>query len=112
MALFETVFAALNRYEVRYVVVGGLAVVLHGHPRLTGDLDLAVDLTPAAAADAVAAFTARRDPHGLGRQLAGAPRAATPRVAGGDASPAPGLAGGGDRLGPPGRCAAGSRDAS
>lgn len=45
MVMFEPVFAALGRRRVRFVVVGGVAVVLHGHPRLTVDLDLVVDLT-------------------------------------------------------------------
>lgn len=58
MSLFEPVFTALNDHDVRYVVVGGVAVVLHGHPRLTGDLDLVIDLTPLAATAAVEAFTA------------------------------------------------------
>jgi hypothetical protein len=44
MSLIEPVFQALNDAGVRYVVVGGLAVVLHGHARLTADVDLAVDL--------------------------------------------------------------------
>ena len=44
MAIFIPVFKALNDAGVRYVVVGGLAVVLHGHPRLTVDVDLVVDL--------------------------------------------------------------------
>lgn len=44
MALFEPVFEALSAAEVRFVVVGGVATVLHGHPRLTADLDLAIDL--------------------------------------------------------------------
>lgn len=44
MALFEPLFAALNEANVRYVVVGGLAVVLHGHARLTADVDLIIDL--------------------------------------------------------------------
>jgi hypothetical protein len=44
MALFEPLFQALNDAGVRYVVVGGLAVVLHGHARLTVDVDLVVDL--------------------------------------------------------------------
>lgn len=44
LALFEPVFDALERHGVRYVVVGGVAVVLHGFARLTGDVDLAVDL--------------------------------------------------------------------
>jgi hypothetical protein len=53
VALFEPIFDALNRAGVRYVVVGGVAVVLHGHPRLTADLDLAVDLAPGEARRAV-----------------------------------------------------------
>lgn len=35
---------ALNRAEVRYVVVGGLAVVMHGHVRMTQDIDLVLAL--------------------------------------------------------------------
>lgn len=56
MALFEPLFDALNRADVRYVVVGGVAVVLHGFARLTGDVDLAIDLRPAEARKAVATF--------------------------------------------------------
>jgi hypothetical protein len=41
---FETIFAALQRTAVRYLVVGGVAVVLHGYPRFTADLDLVVAL--------------------------------------------------------------------
>jgi len=44
VAIFAPVFEALNGARVRYVVVGGVAVVLHGHARLTTDLDLVVDL--------------------------------------------------------------------
>src|SRR5439155_1529323 len=40
VSLFEPLFEALNTAEVRYVVVGGFAVVLHGHARLTADIDL------------------------------------------------------------------------
>ena len=32
---------------MRYFVVGGLAVVAHGHPRFTADLDLVIALAPA-----------------------------------------------------------------
>jgi predicted nucleotidyltransferase len=53
MPIFEPMFAALNEAGVRYVIVGGVAVVLHGHPRLTADLDLAVDLEPGNARNAV-----------------------------------------------------------
>lgn len=49
MALFEPIFEALSRGGGRYVVVGGVAVVLHGYVRLTADLDLVVDLEPEAA---------------------------------------------------------------
>lgn len=40
----EAIIAALNRQEVRYLVVGGLAVAAHGHGRLTIDLDLVIEL--------------------------------------------------------------------
>ncbi|MDP9340934.1 MAG: hypothetical protein M3Q23_02250 [Actinomycetota bacterium] len=53
MPLFEPIFEALNRNDIRYVVVGGVAVVLHGHARLTADLDLAIDLSPPAARKAI-----------------------------------------------------------
>ncbi len=38
------IFAALNEAQVDYVVVGGLAVILHGYLRATADLDLAIGL--------------------------------------------------------------------
>lgn len=41
---YERVFRALNRAKVRYVVVGGMALNLHGIPRVTHDLDLLPDL--------------------------------------------------------------------
>jgi hypothetical protein len=37
---------ALNANEVEYLVVGGYAVILHGYPRTTGDLDVWVNKTP------------------------------------------------------------------
>lgn len=40
----ERVFAALRSSGCRYLVVGGVAVVLHGHPRFTADLDLVLAL--------------------------------------------------------------------
>jgi hypothetical protein len=49
----EELFQALNTAGVRYVVVGGLAVNLQGHARLTIDTDLIVDLEPQAARRAV-----------------------------------------------------------
>ena len=53
MAVVEPVIEALNRGGVRYVIVGGLATVLHGFPRLTADIDLIVDLAPAEARRAI-----------------------------------------------------------
>jgi hypothetical protein len=41
---YEEVFRELNKSKVRYLVVGGGAVVLHGVVRMTADLDLFVDL--------------------------------------------------------------------
>jgi predicted nucleotidyltransferase len=43
---FVPVLKALNDAGVRYLVVGGVAVVLHGYLRTTGDLDLVVELSP------------------------------------------------------------------
>ncbi|MBU1147825.1 MAG: hypothetical protein KKD11_05670 [Candidatus Omnitrophica bacterium] len=42
---YEEVFRELNKKRVRYVVVGGGAVVLHGVVRMTLDLDLFVDFS-------------------------------------------------------------------
>lgn len=39
------IFAALDEAQVDYVVVGGLAVILHGYLRATADLDLALGLS-------------------------------------------------------------------
>jgi hypothetical protein len=55
---FIGLFGVLAAANVRFVVVGGLAVLLHGLDRLTADVDLVVDLSPEPAAQAVAALTA------------------------------------------------------
>ena len=44
---FRDFLAALRRHEVRYVLVGGYSVILHGYSRTTGDLDVWVEKTPA-----------------------------------------------------------------
>jgi hypothetical protein len=49
MSLYEPLFQVLNEARCRYVLVGGLAVVLYGHARLTVDIDLMIDLDPEAA---------------------------------------------------------------
>jgi hypothetical protein len=43
-AAIEAVLSALNAAGARYLVVGGVAVVLHGYLRTTADLDLVVQL--------------------------------------------------------------------
>jgi hypothetical protein len=53
---FDRIFAALSAGKVRYLVVGGVAVVLHGHPCFTADLDLVVALDPDNARAAIAAL--------------------------------------------------------
>jgi len=53
-----TVFRALNEAEVRFMVVGGVAVNLHGYARATQDLDLVVELTTDNAVAAVRALGA------------------------------------------------------
>ena len=39
----EAVVQALNETGARYLIVGGLAVVAHGHLRFTADIDLVLD---------------------------------------------------------------------
>lgn len=40
------VFASFQKHQVRYVVIGGIAAVLHGVPRATFDLDILIKATP------------------------------------------------------------------
>ena len=42
----QGVFSSLSSHDVRYVVIGGIAAVLHGVPRATFDLDILIDATP------------------------------------------------------------------
>ena len=44
--LYSDVFEQLERYHVRYCVVSGVAVVLHGHVRPVADLDIVIDPDP------------------------------------------------------------------
>jgi hypothetical protein len=56
MTVYDDVFAALGAAKVRFVVVGGLAVLLRGHARLTVDLDLVIDLRAQQATAAIEAL--------------------------------------------------------
>lgn len=58
MGMYDAVFAALHHANIRYVVVGGVAVVLRGHARMTVDLDLVVDLAVEPAGKAIDALLA------------------------------------------------------
>lgn len=42
---FRDLLSALNRYDAKYLVVGGYAVVLYTEPRYTKDLDIWVEAT-------------------------------------------------------------------
>lgn len=37
---FREFIQALNQHNVEYVLVGGMAVILHGYVRGTGDMDV------------------------------------------------------------------------
>jgi len=52
------IFKALADAKVDYVVVGGLAVIMHGHLRATRDLDLVIGLTPDNCARGMGALSA------------------------------------------------------
>ena len=56
LASFEAITKALNDADVRYLVVGGLAVAAHGHGRLTFDVDLVLQLQPENVKRAMAAL--------------------------------------------------------
>jgi hypothetical protein len=44
LSSIERLVDSLNQAGVRYLVVGGLAVIAHGHTRLTMDIDLVIEL--------------------------------------------------------------------
>ena len=51
---FRDLLELLNHHQVRYLVVGGFAVAVHGTPRYTKDLDLWVEVSPGNAARIIA----------------------------------------------------------
>jgi len=42
---FQDFIRSLNKHEVKYILVGGFSVIIHGFPRTTGDLDIWVEVT-------------------------------------------------------------------
>jgi predicted nucleotidyltransferase len=55
---FDTIFEVLESTGVRYVVVGGVAVNLHGYQRFTKDVDLVIELVADRALKALQALEA------------------------------------------------------
>lgn len=53
---FRDFLSSLNKNGVRYILVGGYSVILHGYSRTTGDMDLWVDRTAGNYAKILAAF--------------------------------------------------------
>ncbi len=49
-------FVSLDSHKVEYLVIGGVAAIIHGVPRLTFDLDLAIRPTRGNAETLLAAF--------------------------------------------------------
>ncbi len=43
---FRDFIREFNSYNVKYILVGGYSVILHGYSRTTGDMDIWVDRTP------------------------------------------------------------------
>jgi len=43
---FLKIIDTINKHDVEYIVIGGVAMISHGMPRLTQGLDLLINLTP------------------------------------------------------------------
>lgn len=53
---FKEFIQSLNDNQVRYLVVGGYAVALHGYPRYTKDIDIWIQLAPKNASRIISAL--------------------------------------------------------
>lgn len=62
---FEDLLLLLDRHQVRYLVIGGLAFIYHARPRYTKDMDLWVDPAPANVRRANRALAEFGSPHVL-----------------------------------------------
>lgn len=56
--MYLPLFEALNDANVQYIIVSGLATVLHGYARFTADIDLVINLEQQEAEKAVNAIVA------------------------------------------------------
>lgn len=52
----ESIVRTLGNHQVKYLIVGGLAVVAHGYVRFTADIDLVLGMEKQNLADAVVAL--------------------------------------------------------
>ena len=53
---FKEFIQSLNDNQVRYLVIGGYALAVHGHPRYTKDMDVWIESSPDNAAKMVSAL--------------------------------------------------------
>ena len=53
---FDRIIASLNKHHVDFMLIGGIAVIYHGHVRDTKDLDIFIRRTPENAKKTVAAL--------------------------------------------------------
>ncbi|WP_113660708.1 nucleotidyltransferase [Pedobacter nanyangensis] len=53
---FREFIQALNHHDVKYMLIGGYSVILHGYSRTTGDMDIWVERTEENYAKLVSAF--------------------------------------------------------
>lgn len=60
----KELLSALNAHSVKYMVVGGYAVGVHAQPRVTKDIDIFIEMSPANAAAVYAALGAFGAPLG------------------------------------------------
>ena len=42
----QDVFRSFQQHDVKYIVIGGIASILHGVPRATFDLDILIEASP------------------------------------------------------------------
>lgn len=54
---FKEFIKLLNDNQVKYLVIGGYAVAVHGHPRYTKDIDIWIEMSPANAKNLMQALT-------------------------------------------------------
>ncbi len=53
---FKEFIQSLNDNDVRYLVIGGYAVALHGYPRYTKDIDIWIEMSPNNAENVISAL--------------------------------------------------------